>query len=87
MIIDFRRYAHTHIFTSFKSQIVDLVQSWKYLETIIESKLNFEANCEAVFIKRESVFGVVEETVHTDTTTMVSWFSLKCTHVKMYFNF
>ncbi len=37
-----------HKVTYFKSQTVDSVQSYKYLETIIDSKLSFEANCEAV---------------------------------------
>ena len=48
MIIDFRRHAHTHEVTSIKGLTVECVESYKYLGTIIDSKLNFEPNCEAV---------------------------------------
>lgn len=46
MITDFGRHAHkvTHI----KGQTVKCVQSYQYLRTIIRSKLDFEANSEAV---------------------------------------
>lgn len=44
MIIDFRK----HEVTSIESQQIESVQSYKYLGTIIDSKLDFLANCEAV---------------------------------------
>ncbi len=48
MIIDFRKNVPMHKVTYIKGQTVDSVQSYKYLGTIIDSKLSFEANCEAV---------------------------------------
>lgn len=48
MIIDFRRHIHAHKVTSIEGQKVEYVLSHKYLGTIIDSKPNFEANCEAV---------------------------------------
>lgn len=47
----FRGCAHTHEDTSIESQTVESVQSCKYLGTIIDSKLKFEAIREAVCIK------------------------------------
>ena len=41
-----RKHAHTQ--EVIKHQTVECVQTYKYLGTIIDSKLNFEANCEAV---------------------------------------
>lgn len=48
MVIDFRRNVNTHEVTTIKGQAVECVQSYKYLGTIIDSKLSFEGNCEAV---------------------------------------
>ncbi len=48
MIIDFRKNDPMHKVTYIKGQTVESVQSYKYLGTIIDSKLSFEANCEAV---------------------------------------
>ncbi len=48
MIIDFRKNVPMHTVTYIKGQTVESVQSYKYLGTIIDSKLSFEANREAV---------------------------------------
>lgn len=48
MVFDFRRKVHTHEVTLIKGQAVECVQSYKYLGTIIDSKLDFNLNCEAV---------------------------------------
>lgn len=50
MIIDFRRHVLMHEVTSIEGQTVEqsMEQSYKYLRTIIDSKLNLAANCEAV---------------------------------------
>ena len=48
MIIDFRRHACEPEVTTIKGQTVEQVQSYKYLGSIIDAQLNFEANCEAV---------------------------------------
>ncbi len=48
MIIDFRKNVPMHKVPYIKGQTVDSVQSYKYLGTIIDSKLSFKANCEAV---------------------------------------
>ena len=45
MVIDFRKKNPD---TSIKGQTVQCVQSYKYLGMIIDSKLTFETNCEAV---------------------------------------
>lgn len=48
MIIDFRTHAVDHVTTTIKGQVVDHVESYKYLGTIIDSKLSFELNCDMV---------------------------------------
>lgn len=48
MIVDFRKAAHSQVSTSIKNQTVESVQSYKYLGTIIDSKLSFDENCAAV---------------------------------------
>lgn len=47
MITDFRMHALTHDPTTIKGQPVDCVNSYKYLGTVIDSKLTFTKNCEA----------------------------------------
>ncbi len=47
MVIDFRN-THLHEDTLIKGQTIEVVQSYKYLGTVIDDKLNFVANCEAV---------------------------------------
>ncbi len=63
MIIDFRKNVPMHKVTYIKGQTVDSVQSYKYLGTIIDSKLSFEANCEAVCRKGHQRFVIFKETV------------------------
>ena len=48
MIIDFRKQPPSHVVTTIKGQTVELVQSYKYLGMIIDTKLTFDENCEAV---------------------------------------
>lgn len=48
MIIDFRTHAFDHVTTTIKGQVVGRVESYKYLGTVIDSKLSFELNCEMV---------------------------------------
>jgi len=48
MIIDFRTCALRYDTTIIKDQAVDCVESYKYLRTVIDSKLTFEKNCEMV---------------------------------------
>ncbi len=48
---DFRRKTHTNDVTVSKGQTTECVQSYKYLDTIVDDKLGFEANCEAVCTK------------------------------------
>ena len=48
MIIDFRKNASPHDVTTIITQPVQYVDSYKYLGTIIDFKLNFEENCIAV---------------------------------------
>lgn len=49
MHIDFRR-THTNEVTMIKVQTIEHVESYEYPRTIIDEKLNFDANCEAVSI-------------------------------------
>ena len=51
MHIDFRKLPSAKELTSIKGQTVECVDNYKYLGTIIENKLNFETNCEAVYKK------------------------------------
>lgn len=46
MVIDFRGTIHTHEDTLIKGQTIEVEQSYKYLGTVIDDKLNFVANCE-----------------------------------------
>lgn len=48
MLIDFRKSTHPSDPTLIKGQKIEYVQSYKYLGTIIDEKLNFEENCEAL---------------------------------------
>lgn len=48
MIIDFRRNTRCDRETKILSHNVELVKNYKYLGTILDSSLSFEANCEAV---------------------------------------
>ncbi|XDV19391.1 hypothetical protein PO909_024874 [Leuciscus waleckii] len=48
MVIDFRKNVDMHEVMCIKGETVECVQSYKYLGTIIDSKLSFEANCETV---------------------------------------
>ena len=51
MYIDFRKLPSAKELTSIKGQTVECVDNYKYLGTIIDNKLNFETNCEAVYKK------------------------------------
>ena len=48
MLTDFRKKKPTHEITLIKGQTVHCVESYKYLGTIIDSKLTFEGNSETV---------------------------------------
>lgn len=48
MIIDFRTRASLYDTTIIKDQVVDCVESYTYLGTLIDSKLTFEKNCETL---------------------------------------
>lgn len=76
MIIDFRRHAHTHQVTTIKGQAVECVQSYKYLGTIIDSKLNFEENCEAVCKKGHQRLFCLRKLsyFHIDKTMMILFY-------------
>lgn len=47
MYMDFRKPPRAKEPTSIKGQTVECVDNYKYLGTIIDSKLSFEANCES----------------------------------------
>lgn len=51
MRTDFRKLPQAQEVTIIKGQTVECVQTYKYLGTITDSKLTFEANCEAVYKK------------------------------------
>ena len=51
MYVDFRKLPRAKEPTSINGQIVECVDNYKYLGTIIDSKLSFEANCETVYKK------------------------------------
>ena len=48
MLIDFRKLSRANELTIIKGQTVECAKNYKYLGIIIDNKLNFEANCEAV---------------------------------------
>ncbi len=76
MIIDFRKQAHPHEVTSIISQKIESVQSYKYLGTIIDSKLNFEVNCEAVCKKGHKRLFCLRKLAHfhIDRTMMILFY-------------
>ena len=51
MHVDLRRHVSGKDVTSIKGQTVECVESYKYLGTIMDSKLTFVANCESVYKK------------------------------------
>ena len=51
MYVDFRKLPRAKEPTSINGQIVEVDHNYNYLGTIIDSKLSFEANCEAVYKK------------------------------------
>ena len=73
MIVDFRKHASPNDVTTIKTQPVQYVDSYKYLGTIIDFKLNFEENCIAVCKKghqrlhclRKLFFFQVDKTIMT----------------------
>lgn len=62
MIIDFRKRAPDQEVTILKGQKVEYVDKYKYLGTVIDNKLNFEANCGAV-CKKGSPAPVLSEEI------------------------
>ena len=48
MVIDFRKTSHSIIPTTVKGSLVELVESYKYLGTVIDNKLNHDLNTSAV---------------------------------------
>lgn len=78
MIIDFRRNVHMHKVTYIKDQIVESVQSYKYLGTIIDSKLSFGANCEAVCRKGHKRLFFLRKLCkfHIDKTLLIMFYNV-----------
>ncbi len=76
MIIDFRKNVPMHKVTYIKGQTVDSVQSYKYLGTIIDSKLSFEANCEAVCRKGHQQLFFLRKLCkfHIDKTLLIMFY-------------
>ncbi|KAK0136843.1 hypothetical protein N1851_026972 [Merluccius polli] len=67
MVIDFRKTSHSIIPTTVKGSLVELVESHKYLGTVIDNKLNHDLNTSAVckkglqrlyFLRRLNIFNV-----------------------------
>ncbi len=76
MIIDFRKNVPMHTVTYIKGQTVESVQSYKYLGTIIDSKLRFEANCEAVCRKGHQRLFFIRKSCkfHIDKTLLIMFY-------------
>lgn len=53
MIIDFRRSPHNALQTVIQNKVVETVEEYKYLGTIIDRKLSFESNVDAVCKKAQ----------------------------------
>ncbi len=53
MLIDFRRSPHDTSQTVIQNKVVENVDEYKYLGTIIDSKSSFEGNTEAVYNKAQ----------------------------------
>lgn len=72
MLIDFRRKPHRHEVTLIKGQTIEYVQTYKYLGTIIDSKLSFEENCEMVCKKGQQRLHCLRKLAyfHIDRTLM-----------------
>lgn len=51
MYVDFRKHSSVKETISIKGQTVECVDNYKYLGTVIDSKLTFVANCESVYKK------------------------------------
>ena len=76
MSIDFSKQAHTHDATTIKGQLVECVDSYKYLGTIIDCKLNFQENCEAVCKKGQQRLHCLRKLsfFHVDKTMMTLFY-------------
>ena len=76
MLIDFRKSPQQNCLTSIKGQTIECVQSYKYLGTTIDSKLCFEANCEAVCQKAQQRLYCLRKLshFHIDRTLMVMFY-------------
>ena len=76
MIIHFRRNRDSnHEATVLNGQIVEYVNTYKYLGTIIDNKLNFEENCEAVCKKgRQRLFCLRKLSTFNIDRTMLTLF-------------
>ncbi|KAK0142191.1 hypothetical protein N1851_020128 [Merluccius polli] len=56
MVIDFRKTSHSIIPTTVKGSLVDLVESYKYLGTVIDNKLNHDLNTK-YSVHPDNIFG------------------------------
>ena len=51
MILDFRKHKNDHVLVSVNNEIIQLVQSYKYLGVIIDDKLTFTDNIHHLYVK------------------------------------
>lgn len=75
-----------HEDTLIKGQTIEVAQSYKYLETVIDEKLNFVANCEAVCKKGQQRLHCLRKLLcfHTDQTIMTMFY---CAFIKSVLSF
>lgn len=64
MVVDFRKQQNGHGVTLIKGQKIEQVQSYKYLGTIINEKLNFDQNCKSVCKKGHQHLYCLRKLVH-----------------------
>ena len=74
MAIDFRKNANTPEPTIIKGQTIEQVQSYKYLGTIIHSKLNFKENCKVMSRKGHQHLFCLRKLSRLHVKTMMTFF-------------
>lgn len=85
-VIDFRRNTHMHEDTLIKGQTMEAVQSFNYLGTVINDKLNFVANYEAVCKKGQQHLHCLRKLLHfhIDRTIMTMFY---CAFIELFLSF